>query len=240
MLRSEVLNQLLGLFTRPRYLEVGVHSGETFLAVRAAHKVAVDPLFRFDVDAAARAEPSAEFHAVTSDAYFRGLAPDAPPFDVVFLDGLHTFEQTLRDLMNALAHTRPDSVIVIDDVKPNGFPAAIRDLGVFDRLYAAVPGTDAAWMGDVYRLVWFVSVFMPAWSYATVAENHGQLVLWRRTRDGGPETTVEAVARTPYEDVVLHGEVFRSAPLAEILAQVRAARGPSAASTSRASTPPPP
>ena len=224
MLRADVLNALLGLFERPRYLEVGVHSGETFDLIRAAEKTAVDPAFRFDVGAAEARDASARYHQVPSDAFFRERAADALPFDVVFLDGLHTFEQTLRDLMNALAHTRADSVIVIDDVKPNGFPAAIRDLGVFDRLYAAVPGTDAAWMGDVYRLVWFIDVFMPASSYATVAENHGQLVLWRETRDGGPDLTVEAVARVPYEEVVLGEAVFRTAPLADILTRVETAR----------------
>ena len=109
MFRSEVVQAFVDLYERPRYLEVGVYSAETFGAVRAAEKVAVDPAFRFDIGAAAAADPTARFHPVPSDDYFlRRLAP-GEVFDVVFLDGLHTFEQTLRDLMNTLACTRPDS-----------------------------------------------------------------------------------------------------------------------------------
>ncbi len=225
MLRSEVVQALLGLFESPRYLEVGVHSGETFHAVRAAEKVAVDPAFRFDIAAAAAADPTARFHPVTSDDYFLTVCPEDERFDVAFLDGLHTFEQTLRDLMNALARTRPDSVIVIDDVLPSGAAAAIRDHDEFLRLHAAVPGTPDAWMGDVYRLVWFIAVFMPMWSYATVAENHGQLVLWRAPRtQAAAEMTVGAVSRVSYPNVVLTPEMFRVTPFAEVLSAVQAWR----------------
>ena len=225
MLRSQVVQALLDLYDRPRYLEVGVHSGETFNPVRAAEKVAVDPAFRFDAKAAAAADPTARFHPVPSDDYFLRLCPADALFDVVFLDGLHTFEQTLRDLMNAMARTRPDSVIVIDDVLPSGHAASIRDLDEFLRVHAAVPGTPDAWMGDVYRLVWFIAVFMPMWSYATIAENHGQMVLWREPRrEGGPEMTVEAVSRVSYADVVLTPEMFRVTPFAQVLAAVRAWR----------------
>lgn len=225
MLRSQVVQAFLDLYDRPRYLEVGVHSGETFDAVRAAEKVAVDPAFRFDVEAAARADRSARFHPVASDEFFERRCPADARFDVVFLDGLHTFEQTLRDLMNTLARTRPDSVILIDDVLPSGYAASLRDLDVFLRVHAAVPGTPDAWMGDVYRLVWFIAVFMPLWSYATVAENHGQLVLWRAPRPAvRPETTVAAVSQLPYAEVVLTPEMFRVTPFAEVLAAVKAWR----------------
>lgn len=223
MLRSQVVQTFLDLFEAPRYLEVGVHSGETFLPLQAARKVAVDPVFRFNVAAAEAADPHAEFHAVPSDAYFASLPPQAEPFDVIYLDGLHTLEQTLRDLMNALGHVRPASVIVIDDVLPSGYFASLPDQTEFERLYAAVPGTPEAWMGDVYRLVYFVEAFLPQWSYATVADNHGQLVMWRAPR-ATTERSLEAVARAPYEDTVLDRGPFRLQPVAQIAAQVRAAR----------------
>ena len=225
MLRAEVIQGLLALFGAPRYLEIGVHSGETFHAVTAARKVAVDPAFRFSIAEAAEADPTAEFHPMTSDAYFAATPGDAETFDLVFLDGLHTFEQTLRDLMNALARVRADSIIVIDDVLPNGHPAAIGDPDVFVRYFDAVPGTDRAWMGDVYRLVYFIAAFMPAWSYATVAENHGQLVMWRQPRDVVHDRTVEAVSRIGYTEVALDKAAFQIRPYGEIVEDIRRARG---------------
>jgi hypothetical protein len=66
--RSEVINGFLRLYQRPRYLEVGVSAGETFFAVSADRKVAVDPHFRFSVADAQGRQPEASFHAVPSDA----------------------------------------------------------------------------------------------------------------------------------------------------------------------------
>ena len=221
MLRAQVIQPILDLYDGPRYLEIGVCEGNTFRALKAARKVAVDPAFCFDACAAAASDPSAEFHAATSDGYFAGLAPEALPFDVVFIDGLHTLEQSLRDLMNALTHVHRRSVIVVDDVMPLNHAASLREHGDWVRLRELQPDLPDAWMGDVYRLVYFISAFLPDWSYATVAENHGQLVMWRKTRPV-TERTLEAVARAPYEQTVLDRSVFNLAPFASVLESVRA------------------
>jgi len=36
-------------------------------------------------------------------------------------------------------------------------------------------------MGDVYKVVFFVDAFLQQFRYATIQENHGQLVMWRHT-----------------------------------------------------------
>ena len=82
------INALLGgIPGAHRYLEIGVNQGKTLEAVRARHRVGVDPNPRFDIEDLPR---GISFHTGTSDAYFAGLDPSAR-FDVVFLDGLHTF-----------------------------------------------------------------------------------------------------------------------------------------------------
>ena len=116
MHRHEVIQSFLDIFDQPKYLEIGVWAGETFHALRAGRKVAVDPTFRFEHS---DREMGCEYHEVTSDQYFMALTHDASLFDVIFLDGMHTFEQTLRDLMNSIDFLRRDGVIVIDDVWPN-------------------------------------------------------------------------------------------------------------------------
>ena len=45
--RSAAVQQMLALFERLSYLEIGVDRGETFDRLSAAHKVAVDPRFKF-------------------------------------------------------------------------------------------------------------------------------------------------------------------------------------------------
>jgi hypothetical protein len=225
VLRAEVVQGFLDAYPAPRYLEIGVNEGATFHALKAARRVAVDPAFLFDVGAARAEHPDAAYHATTSDDFFARVADPAERFDVVYLDGLHTFEQTLRDLLNALAFTHPASVIVVDDVLPNAYASSLPDMAEVFRLRAATGDPDPAWMGDVFRLVYFVAAFLPAFSYATVADNHGQLVLWRGARAVEHPSTVEAVARRTFLDSVLDRAPFRLRPYAEIRAEALATLG---------------
>jgi hypothetical protein len=85
------LRTILALFAEPSNLEIGVNTGETFFAVDAVRKVAVDPRFQFDVDAAREREPRSEFFEVESDVYFGEFIRPDEIFDVIYLDGHHTF-----------------------------------------------------------------------------------------------------------------------------------------------------
>ena len=123
--RHRAVNRLLSLYDQPRYLEIGVARGDTFDKVNAPLKVAVDPKFRFDHVEAQRANPGTTYHDVTSDEYFGKHVEATEKFDVIYLDGLHTFEQTLRDLNNALEHLEPHGVILIDDVRPHTYLASL-------------------------------------------------------------------------------------------------------------------
>jgi hypothetical protein len=46
--REAVVQALLSLSDTSEYLEIGVYAGNTFFAVQAEHKVAVDPNFQFN------------------------------------------------------------------------------------------------------------------------------------------------------------------------------------------------
>ncbi len=123
--RHRAVNFLLSLYEEPRYLEIGIAKGETFHNVKATLKVAVDPKFGFDHVEAQRTNPGTTYHEVTSDVYFGKYIEATETFDVIYLDGLHTFEQTLRDLNNALEHLEPRGVILIDDVRPHTYVASL-------------------------------------------------------------------------------------------------------------------
>jgi hypothetical protein len=116
--RSGVVQAILNLFEEPDYLEVGVNQGKTFNALRARTKVAVDPKFLFDHQKVASTVSGTSFWETTSDDYFGRIAGRDAEFDVIYLDGLHTSEQTIRDLVNAFSFLKPGGVIVIDDVFP--------------------------------------------------------------------------------------------------------------------------
>jgi hypothetical protein len=219
--RDAVLQGLLSLFAAPRYLEIGVSQGSTFHKVAARQKVAVDPEFRFDVEAARRANPSASYHQVTSDAYFGTIVDPAERFDVIYLDGLHTAEQTLRDLLNALHHLEPKGIIVIDDVRPPTALAAIGDRERFARVREFMASRSKTWMGDVYKVVVFIESFLQQLTWRTVAENHGQAVVWHQRRPQVPDRSIAAVGSMSFEDFVLEATMLRSAPYQEIVREAR-------------------
>ena len=101
----------------------------------------MDPAPLFEVE---KLPVGASVFAVESDAYFSSLAPEVT-FDLAYLDGLHTFEQTKSDLINALRHV-PTGAVLIDDTVPSDEIAAMRDI---DESYAERrkwrPKTDPGW-----------------------------------------------------------------------------------------------
>ncbi len=227
--RAAVIQSLLDLFPDPAYLEIGVDEGATFHGLRAGRKVAVDPAFKFRPPA--DGDGTVSYREATSDAYFADLRPDAPKFDVIYVDGLHTFEQVLRDLLNAIDRLSAAGVIVLDDILPNSYHASLPSLDEAFRVRNYVadrqnqPGlkADTTWMGDVYKAAFFVRGFLQSFSMATVAENHGQLVLWRAPRSPGDlgEETVGSVAGTDFRATVLRRDAFNVQPLATIVEAIR-------------------
>lgn len=226
MHRFDVVQALLDLYQSPSYLEVGVQDGITFHRTHAARKVAVDPVFRFDVDVARQQPENANsaYHQLPSDAYFCGPGVGAA-FDVIFIDGLHTFDQTLRDFHNAIGLLKPGGVILLDDTVPNTYAASLPNEVASVRLRQATEPHNRAWMGDVFRLVYFIRDYFPQYSYATLADNHGQTIVWRaqRTASAKPRS-VEAVARLEFADVMLHRDELNIAYLADVLPVLTAAR----------------
>ncbi len=178
-MRYERVNALAKLNNAQRYLEIGVFKGITFQQVNIPFKVGVDPTFAFKT--AEFANECTIFHEVTSDAFFAKLAPIYGKFDVIYLDGLHTFEQTFRDFCASIAYAHERTIWLIDDTGPANWFSSLRNrqLAAVLRRFAWVKNPE--WMGDVFRLVFALHDFFPQYSYATFPE-HNQTVVWTEPR----------------------------------------------------------
>lgn len=156
--RADRLNRVAAEIENARdYLEIGVQSGLTLSSVNLANKTGVDPYFRFNHNLAR----GVTLHEVTSDEFFLGLS-DQVMYDLIFLDGLHTFEQTAKDFVNALKHLKPGGVIVIDDVVPSSMEKALPDREESIRLQILKNGkAGGAWFGDVWKLPIAISELYP-------------------------------------------------------------------------------
>ncbi len=116
--RSEIINLLVASSGSddPLYLEIGVRKPqENFDKIRVNRKYGVDPGVEF-------VENPVEFK-LTSDEFFNQLREGKVldrniHFDVIFVDGLHTAEQTDRDIENALNFISDKGFIVLHDCNP--------------------------------------------------------------------------------------------------------------------------
>ena len=178
------INTLLDALGAPaRYLEIGVETGFTFFSVSAASKTAVDPEFLFDVDAARSEHPSSEFHQMTSDDFFATRQPKEA-YDLVFLDGLHTWDQTYRDFCNTLLITGERSVIVLDDIFPADVFSCNRDQIEALTMRQFMSGDPSnAWHGDTYKIIPLIQTFHPTLSYCTIiSDGNPQSLVWRSSQ----------------------------------------------------------
>ena len=123
-----------------RYLEIGVHRGHSLALVQTeTHAVGVDP------DPMVENPPeNTVIVSVASDDFFAdpalfGLLGGR--VDLAFVDGLHLYEQTLRDVANVERHSNPDGVILIHDCLP------------IDAATSAREQTSMVWSGDVWKAV---------------------------------------------------------------------------------------
>jgi|GEM_PF-5431802 len=162
------------------YLEIGVQAGKTFFNVDIPVKVAVDPNFLFDYKEHASGEVI--FYNCTSDDFFSSV-DNSPTFDIVFLDGMHTFDQTYRDFCNALLHTHQRSIIIIDDTMPNDYYSSLRsqETCMYRRKHEAPGSSIGEWRGDVYKILLFLNLFHSSLGFITVSnDGPGQTVVWRK------------------------------------------------------------
>jgi hypothetical protein len=126
------------------YLEIGIWYGHTLgLAKPPTRVFGVDPEPR--VDAAGLAAATRIF-PITSDAFFETRAWEAVDgpwggVDLAFIDGLHRFEQVLRDFIHVERHAAPGAVVVFHDTLPLTAVSAERD--------PIAP----MWSGDVWKIL---------------------------------------------------------------------------------------
>lgn len=130
-----------------RYLEIGVFSGRTLEAVRAPIRVGVDPFPEFRLFPI---PPNIEFHQQTSREFFKTYS--GSPFDFIFLDGLHTSEETYLDFVESLEILRPGGTVLIDDVLPSDPESAIPDQQQSTKAKKLAGIEHARWYGDVWKL----------------------------------------------------------------------------------------
>ena len=158
MNRVDVIRYLLSGRRHTSYLEIGVRRGDCFREIRAGCKVAVDPHFQIAKRHYWhwRNVISARYFECTSDAFFAEKLGQCrvAPFDVIFIDGLHTYQQSFADVENSLRHLKPDGWIVLHDCNPPCEMAAVPATSYAEaKAKFGLRESGGAWNGDVWKTV---------------------------------------------------------------------------------------
>ena len=84
--RTAIIQEIINKKNYKSYLEVGCDNDENFSKIQIESKIGIDPLKGGTL-------------RMTSDEFFIN---NHQSFDIIFLDGLHTYEQTIKDIYNGL------------------------------------------------------------------------------------------------------------------------------------------
>ncbi len=190
---ANLINKLAKKFSLKKYLEIGVRDGETFLNVSMPYKVAVDPLFKFDVSK--YSDDSSAFFTETSDVFFEKLndrivnkelfeSYNERNFDIIYIDGLHTFDQSYKDFRNSIKFINKNSIIIMDDTLPRDPYSSIPNFekSLFYRKMANVG--DDPWHGDVFKTIFAIHDYHKLFSYTTnITTGYAKTIIWQTKKE---------------------------------------------------------
>lgn len=158
MNRVDIIQRIIDKTGAVTYLEIGVNKGRAFLKIRAREKFGVDP--NLAIPGIKKTQwlmrnPSnlrARYFEKTSDDFFESFEPGIS-FDVVFIDGLHTYEQAMKDVMHSLQQLSARGIIILHDCNPSNKAAACPAESIEHAKAMNPDSWNDQWNGDVWKAI---------------------------------------------------------------------------------------
>ena len=123
--RWDLIDYLIKKNNYLNYLEIGCDDDQLFSKVKIKNKIGVDPVSGGNV-------------RKNSDDFF---LENKDKFDLVFIDGLHIYEQVKKDIINSLKFLNENGIILVHDCMPDSLSKQ------------AVPRYKMKWNGDVWKAI---------------------------------------------------------------------------------------
>ena len=123
--RWDLIEYLIKKNNYSDYLEIGCDQDQLFSKVKIKNKTGVDPSSGGNV-------------RKTSDDFFKD---NKDKFDIVFIDGLHIYDQVKRDILNSVDCLKENGIILVHDCMPDNMSKQ------------AVPRYRMVWNGDVWKAI---------------------------------------------------------------------------------------
>ena len=123
--RWDLVEYLINKYGYSDYLEIGCDQDQLFSKIKIQNKVGVDPSNGGNV-------------RKTSDEFFK---ENKKKFDIVFIDGLHTYDQVKKDILNSVNCLKENGIVLVHDCMPDSLSKQ------------AVPRYRMIWNGDVWKAI---------------------------------------------------------------------------------------
>tara|TARA_B100002019_G_C21266119_1_gene599538 strand:+ start:59 stop:736 length:678 start_codon:yes stop_codon:yes gene_type:complete len=149
--RTDIIQSIIIKQKYNNYLEIGCDNDENFSKILINKKIGVDPLKGGTL-------------RMTSDEFFNN---HKNYFDIIFLDGLHTYEQTIKDINNSLKYLNKNGVVIVHDCLPKK---------IWNQI---VPRIYGHWNGDVWKAIVQSRTYKNADTYTLIAD-HGLGIIFNR------------------------------------------------------------
>jgi len=160
--RIQIAQDILTALGGETYLEIGVASGCSFIPIKAGRKWGVDP--GYTLTRRRRLKYAVfSFLGITIERLFRVTSDDfflrkeallaSRGIELCLVDGLHTYEQSLKDVLNTLRYLTPKGVILVHDCNPSTELMARPAASINDLIQLGIPDWDGAWSGDVWKAI---------------------------------------------------------------------------------------
>ncbi|MDB4613465.1 class I SAM-dependent methyltransferase [Candidatus Pelagibacter sp.] len=123
--RYDIINKIIIKRNYTSYLEIGCFKDETFNQINIKKKIGVDPTSGGNL-------------RMTSDQFFKD---NKEKFDLIFIDGLHVYEQVIKDILNSIKVLKENGIILVHDCLPR-------------KLWYQTPTRMSdTWNGDVWKAI---------------------------------------------------------------------------------------
>ena len=123
--RWDLIEYLDNKFSYQSYLEIGCDENQLFSKIKIKNKYGVDPVRGGNIKK-------------TSDDFFNN---NQKTFDLIFIDGLHEYDQVKKDILNSLKFLNKNGIILVHDCLPDC------------NSKQAVPRYRMTWNGNVWKAI---------------------------------------------------------------------------------------
>ena len=226
--RIQIIQRLIRATAAKTYLEIGVNTGTCFLRIKARRKIGIDPSLKIPFGRRLKyyiknpTNVNNQYFEQTSDDFFASngelLRLHKP--QIVFIDGLHTYEQSLRDVLNSLSFLADGGVILMHDCNPVSEAAAFPARSFEDAVGLHLPDYKGIWNGDVWKAVVHLRALRSDLEVCVLNCDHGVGIVRRGTTANGPRYSADEIEKLSYRDLAANREKYHNLKSPDFLENV--------------------